>query len=73
MSEGPSRPLKRIQGRRGGADTASSAGAEPANRFRDPALIDETSAAFDALYEQGEDYSSSRAREHGIGRPEPQG
>ncbi|MET7345572.1 hypothetical protein ACIOEZ_16580 [Streptomyces sp. NPDC087866] len=36
-------------------------------------MIDETSAAFDALYEQGEDYSSGRAREHGIGRPEPQG
>ncbi|MEU2027016.1 hypothetical protein ABZ565_33520 [Streptomyces sp. NPDC016469] len=36
-------------------------------------MIDETSAGFDALYEQGEDYSNSRARERGIGRPEPQG
>ncbi|MFB7554484.1 DUF6879 family protein [Streptomyces brevispora] len=41
-------------------DDGNAAGA---NRFTDPALIEETSAGFDALYEQGEEYGGFFARE----------
>lgn len=41
-------------------DDGNAAGA---NRFTDAALIEETSAGFDALYEQGEEYGDFFARE----------